>query len=322
MQIITENLVLIHNLEYLTFFLMPVMLWGFIGRSGKIRSKLSSYMFTYSLIFYIFTLTMKLFGFNDFFAYLNLFHFLYVFHLIAIVIVLNQNRNRRFDSFKLLCLGLIALAAFSFYDLLQFYFKVNTFPIPNAFILGIDLMILFFVLSFIYSSKEQLEENIQNKMYRALAFSDSLTQLSNRMRFEDDIQECEKNLNPYDQLALVIIDINNLKYVNDTFGHLAGDHLIQIVAAEIRISFQIENNAYRIGGDEFAIILKNESEALLRTKVNYFKKRLENYNEKFPVAAAYGYQFYDSSTHHTLQEVFKEADNRMYKNKQAYKLMQ
>lgn len=319
MQFFTENLVLIHNLEYITFFIMPVTLWGFIGRSGKIFSKLSNYMFTFSLIFYLYTMTMKLLGINDFFAYLKLFHLLYILHLIAIVYVLYKNRHHRFDSFKLLCFGLVALASFSFYDLLQYYFRENTFPIPNAFILGIDLMIIFFVLSFIYSMKEQLEENIQNKMYRSLAYSDALTHLSNRMRFEDDIQECEKNIHQNEKLALVVIDINNLKYVNDTYGHLSGDQLIQIVAAEIRISFQIENNAYRIGGDEFAVIVKNESETYLNSRLEYFKKRLATHQEKFSVDAAYGYRFYEPTIHHNLQEVFKEADNRMYENKQAYK---
>ena len=88
------------------------------------------------------------------------------------------------------------------------------------------------------------------------ASTDALTGLYNRRLFDE---YCEKELNRahrYAQhLALVILDLNKLKEVNDRFGHLQGDQALQLAAATIRKTIRASDFAFRIGGDEFAILL-------------------------------------------------------------------
>ncbi|RWX74899.1 GGDEF and EAL domain-containing protein [Neorhizobium lilium] len=82
-----------------------------------------------------------------------------------------------------------------------------------------------------------------------LAYTDALTGLTNRAKFNKDLETA-----PVSGWSLLLIDIDNLKNVNDTFGHAAGDDLIAVVAARIAGAAGV-SRAYRIGGDEFAVIL-------------------------------------------------------------------
>lgn len=82
-----------------------------------------------------------------------------------------------------------------------------------------------------------------------LAYTDPLTGLANRARFNTDLETA-----PASGWSLLLIDIDNLKSVNDTFGHAAGDDLIAVVASRVAGAAGV-SQAYRIGGDEFAVIL-------------------------------------------------------------------
>lgn len=86
--------------------------------------------------------------------------------------------------------------------------------------------------------------------HRRLAFTDAMTGLPNRGNFVEMV----KNIQPGDDWSLLLIDVDNLKAVNDTFGHATGDGLISTVARRMR-EVVSPLSAYRLGGDEFAIIL-------------------------------------------------------------------
>ena len=88
------------------------------------------------------------------------------------------------------------------------------------------------------------------------AATDALTGLYNRRLFDE---YCEKELNRAkrygQQLAVVILDVHKLKEVNDRHGHLQGDQILQLAAATLRKTLRASDFAFRIGGDEFALLL-------------------------------------------------------------------
>jgi diguanylate cyclase (GGDEF)-like protein len=95
-----------------------------------------------------------------------------------------------------------------------------------------------------------LERHKRVLEHRRLAFTDVLTGLPNRAKFNEVVKNGEAD----DKWALLLIDVDNLKSVNDTFGHAAGDALIAAVASHlVEAIFPIP--AYRLGGDEFAVLL-------------------------------------------------------------------
>lgn len=120
---------------------------------------------------------------------------------------------------------------------------------------------------------------------------DELTGCYSRYKLNRDLQYMPI------KLAIIYIDINNLKITNDTKGHLVGDNLIKTVVNEV----EPFGDVYRQGGDEF-IILTMDNE-------------IEKFKEKFKDTALFSYGCVYSSEYATYKEGIILADNRMYKNK-------
>ena len=102
------------------------------------------------------------------------------------------------------------------------------------------------------TERKALEEQL-----RQLAFHDSLTMLANRGLFRDRVQHALTLANRgRQQLAVMFVDLDNFKNVNDSLGHDAGDRLLQAVAQRLVKSTRFSDTVARLGGDEFAILLE------------------------------------------------------------------
>ena len=94
------------------------------------------------------------------------------------------------------------------------------------------------------------------------AHHDPLTGLANRALFSDRLQEAIERHRLLGQgFAVLVIDLDDFKAVNDAFGHAAGDHLLYAVAQRLRGAVRSIDTVARLGGDEFAIVLVDGSEA-------------------------------------------------------------
>lgn len=152
-----------------------------------------------------------------------------------------------------------------------------------------------------------------------LATHDELTGLFNQRAYEEDKQKERKK--PY---AVVFVDVNNLKYANDNFGHAAGNKLIIAVADEMKKLFP--ECAYRIGGDEFVAIWECNSVKKIEKDMESIQSKFHEAMEKKTKAeeeyaliysASFGYSYTDGSK--SFKEVSDEADKAMYSAKDAYK---
>jgi two-component system, cell cycle response regulator len=90
---------------------------------------------------------------------------------------------------------------------------------------------------------------------RRLALTDSLTGLSNRRQLMEDLQVACRVARPGRVWRLVMYDLNGFKLYNDTFGHPAGDALLERLSANLRATVALHGTAYRMGGDEFCVLL-------------------------------------------------------------------
>jgi diguanylate cyclase (GGDEF)-like protein len=107
----------------------------------------------------------------------------------------------------------------------------------------------------------QLEELKQTLEYQA--FHDPLTGLANRARFQERVREALEGADSGNAHAVLYLDLDDFKTINDSLGHDAGDHLLCVVAERLRRVVRPSDLAARLGGDEFAILIVNNMDAAL-----------------------------------------------------------
>ncbi len=149
---------------------------------------------------------------------------------------------------------------------------------------------------------------------------DTMTGLFNR-RYMRETLETRLNESQASTMALVLLDIDNLKPVNDTYGHEIGDVLIKHFAKGITQVFKSNPLASRYGGDEFLIFMENEAQNVIETHVNHLKAYFLKHpigSEKCPIEVkfSYGIAFHQEVSGH-LDQWIELADQRMYRNKHA-----
>ncbi len=128
------------------------------------------------------------------------------------------------------------------------------------------------------------------------------------------------------RIVIAFIDVNNLKTVNDTYGHQEGDFLIKSVVDIITGVAREGDFMIRYGGDEFLLCINNaDLEAASKMKIridNAFNRFNDNLDKDYTVTASFGFAEYDYQNKTSLEEIIKLADERMYINKQEYKKRQ
>lgn len=98
----------------------------------------------------------------------------------------------------------------------------------------------------------------QNDLLSAIILADELTELNNRRALEWDLpRQIQKARTQGTPLSLIILDIDYFKKVNDTYGHLAGDRLLQLLGKQLRQNLRSLDTAFRYGGEEFVVVLAN-----------------------------------------------------------------
>lgn len=166
-----------------------------------------------------------------------------------------------------------------------------------------------------------LMEYEEFKKLQLSAATDALTGLYNRRLFEE---YCEKEFNRAERygqyLALVLLDLHRLKEVNDRYGHLQGDKVLQLAAATLRKNLRASDFAFRIGGDEFALLLPQtdteQSTTLCDRLRTNFEGEIASLKLDVPVSIDYGIaiQPQDGKTKDALLNL---ADKRLYEHKAA-----
>lgn len=142
------------------------------------------------------------------------------------------------------------------------------------------------------------------------ALSDALTSLGNRRAFDRSLQREEARCARFGHLAgVVVLDLDGLKAVNDSWGHEAGDEMIRRTARAIRSALRSADQAFRIGGDEFALLLPEMSEDGLETLRSRLVEALAAEGISASIGAAVRYPAGN------LHAVAREADQRMYDQK-------
>ena len=160
-----------------------------------------------------------------------------------------------------------------------------------------------------------------------LATKDALTGIFNKTAYDSEVGRIEWEMADGDiEFGIAMIDLNFLKRINDTFGHEHGNIAIKKLCHIVCSIFE-HSKVFRIGGDEFVVILENEDYKNVYLLVDMFKIKLENMKHDDTlepwerVSASIGVALYDPIIDDSFANVFKRADKLMYKHKKEMKAM-
>ena len=162
------------------------------------------------------------------------------------------------------------------------------------------------------------EEKLRSEALRRLAENDALTGLANRAIYESRFLNGRRTGSAVASLgALVLFDLNDFKAINDRWGHLAGDACLKIFAERLSAIFPEALLAARIGGDEFAVILRNDEPAdAIEARIARFLRRLRApilwQGHMFTVSASSGIAFPSDPHFYDAEELFIRADAALY----------
>jgi diguanylate cyclase (GGDEF)-like protein len=171
-------------------------------------------------------------------------------------------------------------------------------------------------------SKDKLEEEKEtSRTFRNMANTDSLTGVRNKHAYsENEIAINQKiQAGELEKLAVVVGDINGLKYVNDTQGHAAGDQLIKDACALI-CEYFTHGAVFRVGGDEFVIVLQGKGYDTISEVISGLNRKVEENIKDNAVVISIGYSVLNQEDQQ-LRDVFERADQMMYERKKELKSM-
>lgn len=227
-----------------------------------------------------------------------------------------ENRELRAVLLAFAMLAASALLSILLYWMLDFSHYSIVFQ------LGILVFISCLMGSLASSMAANLRYKTEASVYKRLSREDRLTGLENRRAYDELLTQLEEDPDRYQNVALLFLDLNHLKETNDRYGHSAGDELIVTAARCVRSAFGGQGSCFRIGGDEFAVIMPDPTDT-----PEDWSKRLElflrTYNQmgNYPLSLAWGYSLLrDSEGKQKRFSDWKyEADQAMYRNKQQHR---
>lgn len=185
--------------------------------------------------------------------------------------------------------------------------------------IGFLLYIIILGISSIRDSASLMKLGKKATTYQQLAFTDQMTKLSNRTAFNRDFTILSSSPN---DIAVIGFDLNCLKQINDTLGHTLGDDYIINSAKIISNTYSNVGKCYRVGGDEFVVIIEQASHFDFQYYFNLLEWSVDSFNagqKNIHMQIAYGYAIYDSALDKSLEDTYNRADKNMYMNKKNKK---
>ncbi len=180
---------------------------------------------------------------------------------------------------------------------------------------------------FITSFRDMTDRKMLENKLRDLSNSDDVTNLLNRRGFEFLANQHYKvALRSKSPFLIAIFDLDGLKNINDTHGHIEGTRSIIETSRILVKTFRNSDLLARWGGDEFIVLGINTTESFTSAILNRLEKNIDEFNQtkKLPesISLSVGFSYYDPENPQSLEQLIKEADERMYVNKKSKKKAQ
>lgn len=238
------------------------------------------------------------------------------------VVAMNLKKSSQIEN-RLFLAGMLVIGSCIAHDMVVYcsdrYFGYTIPTIRGMSCLGVIIFIFILVVSFYMNlTRKLMWETERNSLIKS-AYTDELTQLHNRrycMEYINKIKEEHAK-----SFTVICFDLNNLKMMNDTYGHAKGDILIRSAAEVIAETFEPYGIVARMGGDEFVAVLRTSNAEEVHAQMEAFQINIEKKNRQIQglnMSIACG--FASASTQEAdIDKIYQLADDRMYENKKNMK---
>lgn len=304
---------------HMMLFIIPLFL--FLNKIYESCSKFMVYCVSaVSCVNFIVCYTLNILKIMDYHETVWITHLSYVVAVIFIfvIIVKELRKSGKANMYHNVGIFLIGISALLDITMLKIGTSFETTFFTRIGVLGFICLEGIQILLNVFS---KYREGMKAKLVSRLAYYDGLTDLLNRTSYMEDVSKLEKK----DEIDVIIalFDVNNLKHINDNYGHKSGDRMIITVAEEMKSCFGEIGKCYRIGGDEFVFISDSGcAEEKFTEAAEKFMQQLAGVavNNRFilPITVAMGYSIAIGSGC-KIESVINDADEKMYINKKQMK---
>ena len=329
LQLILRNGHIYHTIAELSMTLITIPLFLYLGKMYPEYSvKMVQGACLLSAIDFAVCFGLNLSGTLDYHESLRLTHITYGI-LISIVIYamikgFYQNRRQHLRQNLYHNIGILCLSFGTLLDVLLLWF--GNAPETSFFTrIGVLLFLLMEAVQVTIRLMANYQEGVRTQLLSRLAYHDGLTDLLNRTSYMEELKKLDESHNFHVLLALY--DVNNLKYMNDTYGHQKGDEMIRRVADVLREHLGPLGKCYRIGGDEFVFLstVPDPEKEFLKCQKEFEASlgslKLPDGTER-PITVAMGYSILSHNMSRSMEDVVQEADTKMYEAKRKMKAEQ
>ena len=324
LQVFTQRPEIVRLLIYLCLMFISYPPVLFIATATNQRdTKLVPVMRILTAAVFLLNIVLSALGLSDIKLLLPLTHMNIAAAMIMMIyLMLRAAHNKTVDVSFLhtVVTGMTATMIGSVLDLLRFKMVPDS-PLGTSLFTKVGVLI-FIVLMGIHLMRDRTLAAVElgrAELMEKLAYTDGLTGLANRAAFHEKEEEIrEGGING----AVIQIDINCLKKVNDIYGHAEGDRHIINAANIISESFSEIGTSYRIGGDEFIVVVDNDGVGKMEEAIRDMECSIAGYNAEndppVPLRIAYGCAGFAGDAD-TLESAEQLADKRMYEKKREMK---
>ena len=306
-------------ISFYAFMLLAIPMLHFLQNTGELKKY--RILFWLRMVFYVNAILQGILNYLHIFEFIEM---LFVTHLLLFVsvmiaswILIKEYREKRERETKIILWAFLMLATGGL-TAIVLYWLLEIPWYGTIFECGILVYVVLLMAGIISTMTENIRFKTEMLVYRRLAKEDRLTGLKNRRAYEEYLTELQSKADTYENMVLIFMDLNQLKHINDCFGHNAGDELLIASARCIENAFGAEGECYRIGGDEFCVIIENPT----KTEREWYKSldaeiQMYNKNGRYYMSIARGLSYLrdEKGALKTISDWKYEADLKMYKNK-------
>lgn len=319
--------------EYASLYNIPTVIVGYLMSvyNGKTK-KIFAGLFVLDIGFFLSSIVVHFSHIARFSDFTHVLHIVSEIEFVISVFLIfrdyiahrNDKVKNIFAADNIFVFGLVAFMLFSVIDIVRYNILKyghgggETNASLTGFTLGALIFVVCLMISYLYYSLFSSNIASMQSKIADLAYTDALTGLSNRARCEQVMQMLSSQHSTY---AIISLDLNRLKQVNDTLGHHEGDRLLTGFATILSDCFWDANLVGRMGGDEFIVILMEDRTLNLTKRIHELYSIISDWNHKeqvFQYSVSYGYSYSFEVPNSSANEVYMLADNRMYEMKREH----